>query len=161
MKTRPDDAPRPAHDFIPQISCTAPACNISQINSANSTGLLKSLKPIETAAKYHTATRKTSYQCGRRRSAHTTRLPTTTPTYHIAKLIYHGKTLIQAVIHGYTAHSGIQPIWFNGIRRARLYITCHTCRTLHPKFAYIIHKSMLSVCIHRYLYLYVGLDSNL
>jgi hypothetical protein len=65
-----------------------------QPNSAKSTGLLKSLKPIQTAAKYYTSTRKTSYQRGRRRSAHATRFPTTNPIYHrpIAKLIYHGKT---------------------------------------------------------------------
>jgi hypothetical protein len=61
MKTRSDDALRPAHDFIPRISCTAPACNVSQIHLAKSTSLLKI---AQTSDKYYTSTRKTSYQRG-------------------------------------------------------------------------------------------------
>jgi hypothetical protein len=61
MKTRSDDALRPAHDSIRRISRTAPACNANRINSAESAGLLK---PIKTAGKYYTSTRNTTYQRG-------------------------------------------------------------------------------------------------
>jgi hypothetical protein len=131
-----------------------------QPNSAKSTGLLKSLKPIETAAKYYNSTRKTSYQRGPEalRAHHTI-------SYHHSYIQWQKlpSSLIDAVIHRYTSHCGIQPISYNGIRRARLYMTCHTCRTLHQKFAYIIHESMLCLCIHRYVYVcvHVGLDSKL
>jgi hypothetical protein len=92
-KPRRQGTPRPAHDFIPQISCTAPACNVSQINSAKSTGLLK---PIQTAAKYYTSTRKTSYQRGPE-----------APRAHQRKNYIQWQNLrsnlIDAVIHPYTS----------------------------------------------------------
>jgi hypothetical protein len=79
MKTRSDDALRPAHDFIPRISCTAPACNVNQINLAKSTGLhAKSLKhPTNITLQLG----KLVINAARRR-----------PVHIVAKIIYHCKT---------------------------------------------------------------------
>jgi hypothetical protein len=93
MKTRSDDALRPAHDFIPRISCTAPACNVSQIHLAKSTSLLKI---AQTSDRYYTSTRKTSYQ----RGPEAPRAHQTISYIPWAKLQIN---LTDAVIHAYTS----------------------------------------------------------
>jgi hypothetical protein len=45
-------------------------------------------------------------------------------------------------------HNRLLAHMYNGIRPPRLYIQCHTRRVLDRKIRYIIHKSMLYVCIH-------------
>jgi hypothetical protein len=124
MKTRSDDALRPAHDFIPRISCTAPACDVNRINSAGSTAcMLKSLKhPTNITLQLG----KLVINAARRRPVHT-----------VAKIIYHGKNyklisltpLYMLILPPCCIHR----LSYNGIRHARLYVTCHTCTMLHPK----------------------------
>jgi hypothetical protein len=135
MKTRSDDALRPAHDFIPRISCTAPACNVNRINSAGSTGLHAQI--AQTSDKYYTSTRKTSYQRGPEAPrAHRGKNYLPLQNLHIS--------LTDAVIHAYTSPCCIHRLWYNGIRHARLYVTCHTCTTPHPK----LHISYTSLWFH-------------
>jgi hypothetical protein len=89
--------------------------------------MLKSLKPIETTAKYYTSTRKTGYK---RRPEQ----PRAHPGKNYLPLQNLHISLGDAVIHAYTAHCGIHAPWYNGIRHPRLYVTCHTCTTPHSKF---------------------------
>jgi hypothetical protein len=84
IETRLGDAPRPAHDFIPQISCTAPACNVSQIQP-NPLACSNRSNPSKQPPNITLQLGKLVINAARRRSAHTTRFPTTNP-------IYHGKT---------------------------------------------------------------------
>jgi hypothetical protein len=137
--------------------------------------MLKSLKPIETAGKYYTSTRKTSYQRGPEalRAHHTI-------SYHHLYITWQNYTisLVDALIHAYTATSAVYVA--HGITAYAMHVyTRHVTRvqlpipnSIYNKPVYVlgmysllsqseirigIHKSMLSL---RHRYVYVRLDSN-